>query len=158
MSGVFELSKPVDLLAKLERELERLRAEPDNVDHAFNLFITAEHILDWLYPGDAERKNRETLRNSDTLLQVVSHLANGAKHFDKLKSHHQSVKSTSRKGGYFASRYFPRGWFGRGYFSEPKLVVSLDGSAERKYGSSITALALAEEVCKFWSTPGRVPT
>lgn len=28
-----------------------MRQDPVNVDHAFNFFTTAEHMLDWLYPG-----------------------------------------------------------------------------------------------------------
>ena len=144
MTGVFDLSKPSDLLGKLNRELDRLRLEPDNVDHAFNFFVTAEHMLDWLHPGQgkAETDVREKLRKSDPLLELVSHLANGSKHFDKLNKKHTSVKTTARRGGWFAKHYFAKGWFGRGYFAEQTLVVGLGGAAEARYGSFATALFL----------------
>lgn len=48
MTGVFGLTAPGELLAKLSRELNRLRTAPNDVDHAFNFFVTAEHIFDWL--------------------------------------------------------------------------------------------------------------
>lgn len=160
MAGAFDLSRPSDLLAKLQRELDRLRQQPENGDHAFNLFVTAEHMLDWLHPGQdpTARQARETLRSSDPLVELAAHLANGSKHFDKLSSRHRSVKATERRGGWFAPSYNPRGWFGRGYFAEERLVVSLDGAAEARYGSEATALFLAEEVVKYWSVPGRVPS
>lgn len=157
MAGIFQLLTPADLLAKLDRELARLRSEPDNVDHAFNFFVTAESMLDWLHPGMAAKAAREALRNSDVRLQIASHLATGAKHFDKLARHHTSVSSMDKRGGWFASGWFPKGWFGRGYFAEPTLIVHLDGAAAATFGSSATALFLAEELANFWSTPGRVP-
>lgn len=158
MAGIFELSKPSDLLAKLQRELGRLQAEPDNVDHAFNFFVTAEHILDWLHPGldSAARSARDALRSSDPLLELAAHLANGSKHFDRLSPRHQSVKSTGRRGGWFSPNWVAQNWFGRGYFSQPTLTVELQGRAERTYGSSATAVFLAEELVKFWSAPGKV--
>jgi hypothetical protein len=58
MPGVFELRSPADLLAKLGRELERLRTAPNDVDHAFNFFVTAEHMLDWLHPGNKGKARR----------------------------------------------------------------------------------------------------
>lgn len=115
MSGIFDLASPGDLLAKLQRELVRLRSAPDNVDHAFNFFTTAEHLLDWLYPGDAGRGIRKRLREGDPLLATVSHLASGAKHFDQLSSHHRSVLVTKREGGYWAKGFWPPGFWARGY-------------------------------------------
>ena len=56
--GVFGLKTPADLLQKMARELARLRDDPDNVDHAFNFFVTAEHMLDWLFPGEEHRATR----------------------------------------------------------------------------------------------------
>jgi hypothetical protein len=150
MVGVFDLLTPSDLLAKLRREYERLREAPDNADHAFNFFVTAEHMLDWIYPGHAGKDQRQRLRDSDCLLEVTSHLANGAKHFDRLLQHHQSVTSSARRGGYFSRQYFPMNWFARGYFSEPTLVVELSGNAKAHLGSPITAVALAEKVLDYW--------
>jgi len=114
MAGIFDLTRSSDLLQKLGRELGRLQAAPDDVDHAFNFFVTAEHLLDWLHPGDRGKYQRKHTRDAGPMLQVVSHIANGAKHFDRLKKHHQSVASTTHQGSYFADGYFARGYFAKG--------------------------------------------
>jgi len=68
--GFFELKTAQDLLCKLKREFTQLQRAPLNQDIAFNLFITAEHIADWLYPGYKNITQRESLRDSSVLLQV----------------------------------------------------------------------------------------
>jgi hypothetical protein len=155
VGGVFDLDNPAALLAKLGRELDRLRDEPKSVDHAFNFFVTAEHMLDWVYPGDSNEPVRRHVRETNTLLQVASHLANGAKHF-VVRRHHRSVTSTEKNGGFWATGYWPGGFFGRGYWPEPGLVVLLDGAAAQTLGHMVTALDLAEDVYRFWSAPGRL--
>jgi hypothetical protein len=66
--GFFELKTAQDLLGKLKREYTQLQKSPLNQDIAFNLFITAEHIPDWLYPEDSSK--RTDLRKSSPYLQV----------------------------------------------------------------------------------------
>jgi hypothetical protein len=156
MGGIFDLADPKDLLAKLGRELDRLRADPDDVDHAFNFFTTAEHMLDWLYPGNAGDSQRKHLRSSEPILATVSHLASGAKHFDKLSSHHKSVHGTKREGGFCAKGFWASGSWAKGFWAEPRLTISLSGAAANDLGATITALALAEKVYAYWSVPGRV--
>ena len=158
MAGIFELAKPSDLLQKLNRELERLRRSPGDADHAFNFFVTAEHLLDWIYPGSSGKSQREALRNGDPLLELISHIASGAKHFDKLSTHHRSMSGSKSVSGYFSRDYWPRGWFGRGYFSEESIEISVTGPAAKALGSStVTALDLAQHVLAYWSAPGRIP-
>jgi hypothetical protein len=149
VAGIFDLKSPADLLAKLGRELERLRAAPNDADHAFNFFITAEHMLDWLHPGKAGRARRESERKKQPLLQLVSHLANGAKHFDRLSEHHQSAATTGRfvrpPINPTMQRIFP-----------PELTIVAGGPAGKALGGSrITALALAESVYEYWKQAPR---
>ena len=150
MAGAFGLSAPEDLLAKLRRELERLRDAPNDHDAAINFFVTAEHMLDWLMPGTAGRPKREQLRNSEPLLQVVSHLASGAKHHSQLLSHHQAVSQSGETGGYFAAAYFSPRYFGSSYFGGRTLSVTLTGNAAQTLGPSLSAVALAEQVYSYW--------
>jgi len=51
MKGLFQLQTARDLLAKLGHDYERLRNSPNDAYVAFDFFVTAEHILDWLHPG-----------------------------------------------------------------------------------------------------------
>ena len=41
MKGIFTLTSPQDLLAKLRRDFSKLEADPANADLAFNFFVTA---------------------------------------------------------------------------------------------------------------------
>lgn len=149
-TGVFDLKTPSDLLQMMARELERLRGDPSNADHAFNLFVTAEHMLDWLYPGREGSDARRVLRDSEPLLQIVSHIANGAKHFDRLSEHHRSVVGYQKPGGFFPPGFFADGYFADGYFPEATLTVALSEEAARDFGNTIAAVSLAERVYHFW--------
>ncbi|MFH0916882.1 MAG: hypothetical protein V1912_10605 [bacterium] len=157
MPGAFGLTTPADLLRKLSRELDRLRATPNDVDTAFNFFVTAEHLPDWLHPGDGGKAQRRAIREAEPLLQVVSHLASGAKHFDMLSPHHRSVTWSGKGGGFFASRMFASRMFAARFFGRVSLQVSLDGPAANQLGSSTRAIELAEQVYAYWSAVGRVP-
>lgn len=147
MKGIFSLTTPVDLFRKLERDFELMQRDPTNQDAAFNFFVTAEHMVDWLYPGYEKKKQREEFRNNEVLLQVTSHIANGAKHFQVQAKHHKSVAKTGQTG-YFAG-YFPKGYFSKGYFPE-WLFVELTGEAAAKMGKSIRVNDLAKAVLEFW--------
>ena len=148
MRGFFLLRTANALLQKLERDFKKLKQHPLDVDLAFNFFVTAEHILDWKYPGRANKSNREKLRNAEVRLQVTSHLASGAKHFDVEAKHHTSVKDTGRVG-YWPEGYWPRGYWLEGYWSE-SLIVYLDGNAASLLSSQISVLDLASDVLQFW--------
>ncbi len=148
MRGFFLLRTANDLLQKLERDFKKLKQHPLDVDLAFNFFVTAEHILDWKYPGRANKSNREKLRNAEVRLQVTSHLASGAKHFDVEAKHHTSVKDTGRVG-YWPEGYWPRGYWLEGYWPE-SLIVYLDGNAASLLSSQISVLDLASDVLQFW--------
>ena len=153
MSGVFGLISPKDLLGKLGRDLEALQRSPDDCDLAFNFFVTAEHMLDWLYPGAANRKRREDAKRDDVLLQLVSHIANGAKHFEQLSAHHRSI------GAYVLPSWRLGAWrvgaWGKGAWSD-ELSVLLAGDAAAAFGKRVRAVELAERTYAYWAEPGRV--
>lgn len=134
--------------------MSRMRTTPLDVDHAFNFFVTAESMLDWLHPGKAGRAQREQLRGSDPLLEVVSHLATGAKHFDRLSAHHTAVSSTIKEpASGFGMRPFGAAPYGGG----PALVVRLSGKVALQLGARVSPLDLAHKVLVYWSAPGRLP-
>src|SRR5687768_13797633 len=80
MKGLVHLQSAHDLLAKLRHDYARLREAPNDPYVAYDFFATAEHLLDWVYPGSVGRATRMAERDSHPILQVVSHLATGAKH------------------------------------------------------------------------------
>jgi hypothetical protein len=143
MSGLFSNTSPQWLLTKLERHLRTLEADPRDAATAFDFFVTAESLVDWLLPGRANKQARRQLYDREPLLQVVSHLASGAKHYAVEAPHHKSVRSTRRTGGLFAGGLFAGRIFAGRYFSKGGLTVELDGEPARIHGNSIAAVALA---------------
>jgi hypothetical protein len=151
MSGLLGLNTAAGLREKLRRDLERMKAEVLNVDAAFNFFVTAEHMLDWVYPKKSNEPKRKNARQQSVLLRVCSHLANGAKHFEVENPHHDSVSSSGLTvtGGLFPRQLFPLfpdALAGR----SPRLVVNLKGDAATQLGATIGIIELAEKVMDYW--------
>jgi hypothetical protein len=161
LTGVFDMQRPADLLAKLRRELERFRQDPLDADHAFNFFVTADHMLDWLHPGRAGKAARDTAIGANVLLRYTNRLSIGAKHFDHLYTTNLSVRGSEKRGGHWPPGFWHPNYWATGYWPTPALVVTLeeDASAEfgRTSGETIHALELAERVYAYWTEPGRVP-
>ena len=157
MEGIFNLNTPVDLLKKLEHDFCLMQKRADDPYIAFNFFVTAEHMLDWLFPGYEHKKERDGLRNSEMILQICSHIASGAKHFYAQAKHHKSVSDTSRravyKGGCLPKNSFPVGSVPKyglpGRWSD-ELCIQLSGDASVSFGEVISVLSLAEEILNFW--------
>jgi hypothetical protein len=143
--GFFELQTPQDLLQKLRHDFKRLGKSPMDSFAAFDFFVTAHHMPEWLHPGKSNKSKREQLESNSNLLQTVSHLANGAKHFQATHKQHASVKdATVTQGAFDAAAFSPDA------FDVGELRVELDGDAAREFGSSIAVLELADKVLHFW--------
>ena len=158
----FVLKTPEDLLRKLERECNRWKADPLNVDFAWNFFITAEHLPDWVYYQDmpTSGKERPDLLDGETpyefkmalkrpVLRICSHLANGAKHFHLRNSNLASVASMHER----PRAFFEPGAFIEGFFEPPALMVDLAPDEQRALSLAeplIEALSLASDVLAFW--------
>lgn len=145
MRGLFQLTTPGDLLAKLRHDYQRLLENPKNPYTAFDFFVTAEHMLDWIYPGAAGKNARTAERNSHTILQIVSHLATGAKHMVPEHPRHASVQHAD-----VGPIPYGTGRYGQGPYGGDALMIELEGDAEATFAKSITATQLAAEVLAYW--------
>jgi len=103
-------------------------------------------MLDWVYPGKANKEKRKQMRESNVLLALCSHLANGSKHFKVEHKHHTSVVKTSAHRGAFQSDAFQADAFQ----TLSALVVYLENEAAKEYGDSILVLELAQKVRNSW--------
>ena len=140
--GLAELRSPVDLLQKLKHDLDRLRSLSGNQYAAFDFFVTAEHLVDWLHPDDEPA--RKAIRSSSPLLRITSHLANGVKHFEAKAKHHKSVADVEKQ------RYVQAGFAQEGMFAEP-LIVHLTVDEGQNIGTdNIEVDLLAQQVYDFW--------
>src|SRR5258708_13406634 len=70
---------PQDLLAKLRHDHQRILANPNAAYAAFDFFITADALPDWVWPSD--RRAQRGLRETESIPRVCKHLADAAKHF-----------------------------------------------------------------------------
>jgi hypothetical protein len=149
--GLFELRTTNHLFKKLEYDLGRLGQDRTNQYAAFDFFVTAHHMEDWVYPDEGGKQNkgkRKQLEARSPLLQICSHIANGSKHFKATAKHHRAVKDTSLRKGAFDSIAFASD-----AFDTSRLVISLDENVAKQlslHTDEIECLVLAEKVLKFW--------
>lgn len=147
--GFGEIRRPIDLVRKLEYDFERINHSPQDQHAAFDFFVTAEHIIDWLYPDS--KKCREELRSSSALLRITSHIANGAKHFEAKARHHKSVVGVEK------NRYVEAGYVEDGYVLEPLLLhISQEEANNLESDTYISASWLAHRVLKYWMRSDKI--
>ena len=141
--GFINLETEKDLFKKLEYDYERLKCEPNNTYIAFDLFVTASHIADWLKKGHG--KEASNFRNNHAILQVCDHLGCGAKHFSLNNPKHVSVVSAEK------SKYVEDGYFENDYVEEP-LEITLETTQAELLGvnNPVSVINLAELAICFW--------
>ena len=145
--GFALLQQPADLVAKLAHDFERIRAAPEDTYAAFDFFVTAEHVVDWLLPdspGINQSSARKAKRESSEQLKITSHIANGAKHFQALAKQHDSVADLKQQSGGFDPRAFSPRAFSPEAFKMHGLNVRLEN------GRAVHVLTLAEDVLRYW--------
>lgn len=140
--GFGELKSPADLVEKLRHDLERLENSSHNQYAAFDFFVTAEHIPDWIYPNNwVDRKEHKL---SVPLLRITSHIANGAKHFEATKQRHTSVVEIEKE------RYVEPDYVVEGCFEDSILVHLTSEEAKAVDTQIIDAKSLASRVLQYW--------
>ena len=146
--GIFTLKTAGDLLGKLERDFEALRARPTDSDACFNFFVTAEHLPEWHLGADAEAASR--LRKGEAMLRVCSHIANGAKHFIIKESRHRAVAATHV--GCIVSWDPTTGRTSAATTdgSHSEFFIECATEESKQLGPSISVTALAERILAFW--------
>ena len=131
------LSNAEDLLIKLKFDFGRIKSDPCDVYAAFDFCVTAEHLPEWC--------GQKSVKNTEPILRVVSHLANGAKHFIANDPKHKSVADVGLRNGIFNSAIFDPEMFNTG-----GIFVALKGEDAVALGSEISSLELARQVLTFW--------
>jgi len=142
-SGFFKLYDPYDLLRKLEHDLDRLKADPTDSYAAFDFFVTATHMPDWIrvirWPFSAPTTGSRTA----AIFELCGKLGNGGKHFVLHKKF--DAPTEVREPGPF----MPSGAL---TFAVGGLDVVLDTQDAAVLGRGrIIALELATEIYEFWS-------
>lgn len=86
--GFFQLGTPESMLEKAKRELNRLEAD-DSIDHVYNFFVTAYHIIDYL-DGCLAASDVAAIK-AEPLIVLCEDACNKAKHM-KLDERKQPTK------------------------------------------------------------------
>jgi hypothetical protein len=92
----FELENPHQLLEKLRSDLKRIHDNQLDSFAAFDFFVTAHHLLDWVSPDQEEgdrKRWRDGVRKTAPLMKLTARLAEGSKH-------HMKKSPTGRRGGF----------------------------------------------------------
>ena len=147
-----DIQTPHDLLKKLEHDFQRMQKDWNDVYAAFDFFVTAEHMNDWVKKATPEQwaelggTTPRSLKKAVPVLAVVAHVANGAKHYKVSDEDHQSIKAAEVR------RAIAKGYVEDGYVEEP-VYFSLSEDAAQRLGlevRDISAKALATLVLGYW--------
>ena len=137
-----DLQTPQDLLRKLQHDYERMKAQPSDSYRAFDFFMTAYHIKDWVGWADVE-KYVVGKPEAATLIRTCGEIANNAKH--SRKDRKAQLAGTRLEGAAFDPRAFQNSAFQTG-------TLMIDTGVELGQTDTLT---LAKNVLEFWlSYPG----
>lgn len=140
-TGHFTMQSPRDLLAKAERDLQRLRSNPLNIDAAFDFFVTARHVPDWVVATGGPAADCQFSAHVE--LRTCRHIADGAKYFVVTHRHHKQIADAQLTRGAFQSNAFQATAFNVG-----ELTISLDpaDAGTASLGRTVDAVTLATRV------------
>ncbi len=143
-NGFFDVRDPQALFKKMRYDYERMMAEPLNVFPAWDFFVTANHLIDWIWPSAGSAQHREE-RRWEAIPHICEHLANGAKHFI-VNREHKAVAQIERTEGAFNAAAFDAS-----VFDAARLLITLDPKQAGALGvEQITAADLARRVLIYW--------
>jgi hypothetical protein len=128
-----QLQNPADLLKKLKFDLARLERAPADSYVAFDFFVTAEHLPDWV--------GNKQVKSENEILKVVSHIANGAKHFKVRDKRHKSVTSVE-------TRCDP--WLDESGVDGEHIYIQFQLEDGKFSGLELSALSIAKMVVEYW--------
>jgi hypothetical protein len=143
--GFAALRQPGDLYRKLVHNRRRMQFKPRDVYAAFDFFVTAEHMRDWVLPGNKNGAAREALGKDNVILRLVSHLANGSKYFQAEDKRHRSVEDVQEDG------YADADYVEDDYWEQTLLIHLLPAEQEALGAPFITSVELADRTLQFWA-------
>ena len=142
-SGFFKLSGPVDLVFKMEHDLARLRKAPFDAFAAFDFFVTAVHLPEWIKRSDLEWI-KPVWGPEAAIMCVCQQLGNGAKH---------PIIDQKLRGGTEVRYGDPDSVSvdADGY-AVGDLIIHLNAAESRVLGrETVSALEAAEMVMAYWT-------
>jgi hypothetical protein len=148
--GLGALQSPQDLLAKIQRDLKRMEVNPLDSDAAFDFFVTAYHMHEWIshaYPGQSKSEYWKDVVRREPLLGITGNVGNGAKHFVAEKW--KQVSSVRRLTGMFGDSFGNS--FGNSFGPRRLQIQLAPAEAQRMGRTSVGALEIAKAITDFWT-------
>lgn len=150
------MREPRDLFAKLRHDLERMREDPLSSFPVYDFFVTANHMVDWVWPSLTQAQMRRQ-RASDAYLRISEHLGNAAKHFLLSREHYAvaDIEVLERVPKDIVEQSFAlmaEPALGAVWLIEPDgFYVQLDDAAARELGvNRIHVVTLAAQTLDYW--------
>lgn len=137
--GFFELQTPENLLRKLEWDYTQLQQDHENVNFAYNFFVTVENMPEWV----KNKAFKHAIQQQELILTICNDLATGPKHVT-LNKQKPAVASAAREG------WVKPGWVKRDGVAAPLIVRLSPEQAAKRGQEAIDVLTLAGEVLTFW--------
>ena len=136
-NGFLHLRNAKSLFDKLKHDYDLYASDQDDSYKAFNFFVTAEHLPDWI--GDT------SIKDKNPYLRISSHLSTGAKHFKVTHSKKNSVSST-------AVNVYINDDYVEDDYVVTVLTLTLTEKESKELGvKTIAVIHLADKVLDFWS-------
>jgi hypothetical protein len=143
-NGFFDVRDPQALFQKMRYDYGRMLASPLDAYPAWDFFVTANHLIDWIWPSAGTAQHREE-RKWEAIPRICEHLANGAKHFI-VNREHSAVLQIERTGGAFESLAADAA-----DVRSDMLLITLDTMEAADIGvAQISASAMARQVLLYW--------
>lgn len=142
--GFIELNTVNDYWKKLQHDYLLLSNNCEDVYLAFNFFVTAYHLIDWIFEGERSRENEERkVFETNSLMKICFHICNGAKHFNPLDKRNDSVKKIEK------DKYVDEDYCDVDYVESP-IIIYLEDNLKEEFGSSISITDLSNKIMIFW--------
>jgi len=139
--GFIELRNVSDYWRKLNFDYAKLKENDNDIYLAFNFFVTAYHLIDWIFEGKHSKERSEL--NGKSLIKICNHIVTGIKHFEPDPKRHNSVVEMEKE------RYVEEGFVEEGFFEDP-IIIYLNEKLKLEYGESIKVMDLAQRIMEFW--------
>jgi hypothetical protein len=117
--------------------------------------VTAWHLLEWRYPGNNRKDERDALCQQHPILGLCEHLCVSGKHYEPANPKLQSVQGSFRRSAWKRGVWAPGVWAPGTW--EDGLVIELSVAAKSAFGERITMEHFADLVVEFWRGPGGCP-
>ena len=129
-----------DLWNKVKHDYELIQKQPNEVYFLYNFFVTAYHMVDWYAEGN---KNLRKEIESNLIIKIAYHIANGAKHLVLNNPKNNAVES------FQSESYYEKDYYEDGYYAH-EILITLTEDYHSEFGKQMSAIDFATKLMEYW--------